>query len=250
MSKFPLGNKIDQPNSPFTLDHTEGDPVEMPSVTKLLNRKKLGLKTSSSSNKAATAPVSKSDSTKSNIAGQPKIQRVQPRKGRAKQVKISRWSQESLAQADDTFQKAVHYLVQKGARQALLLTPDAPVSSGSSAHDHAAIRFEALCAYMTEDRAELWSGLSLSPSLIPDIWERLLTKGIFEIVPSVSLSSQSESAAFLIKAFGLKPTEFFVIIRCGSSNACTGLLALVSSHSLAKEIAAAFSAPKTVARAA
>jgi hypothetical protein len=103
---------------------------------------------------------------------------------------------------------------------------------------------------MTEDKMELWSGLSLSPSLIPDIWRKLFTQGIYEIIPSVSLNSKDESATFLIKAFGLKPTDFFVIIRCGAPNACTGILALVSSFSLSKEIASAFSVPKASGRAA
>ncbi|MFL5812243.1 MAG: hypothetical protein ACJ763_01590 [Bdellovibrionia bacterium] len=238
----PSGNRNDQPNSPFTLDNLGGDPVEMPSVTKLLNRKKLGL-VSSPETKTISRP--RSVSTARAIPGQPQIQKVQPRKARAKTPKIAYWTQESLAAADDTFQKAVHYLTQKGARQALLLTPHDPVS-----HKQSNARFDALCAYMTEDKEELWSGLSLSPSLIPDIWEKLFTQGIYEIVPNLSQKHEDESAAFLMRAFGLKATEFFVIIRCGSPNACTGLLALVSPFSLTREIAAAFSAPKSVGRAA
>jgi hypothetical protein len=139
----------------------------------------------------------------------------------------------------------VHYLTQKGARQVLLLTPHDPVS-----YKQTDVRFDALCAFMTEDKEELWSGLSLTPSLIPDIWKKIFTQGIYEIVPNLSQKHEDESAAFLIKAFGLKPSEFFVIVRCGSPQACTGLLALVSPFSLTKEIAAAFSAPKNVAQAA
>lgn len=233
--------------NPFTLDNTSGEPVEMPSVTKLLNRKKLGLSDSSSTKTSLKlkAPPKK-PAVPTTTPGQPEIMRVQPRKTRPKTQKIAQWTREDLAKATDTFQKAVHYLIQKGAQQALLLAPqDGPVS-----HAQANIRFDALCAYMSEDKAELWSGLSLSPSLIPDIWRRLFSHGIYEIIPSVSLSTQDESASFLIKAFGLKPTDFFVIIRCGSPNACTGILALVSPFSLSKEIASAFSAPKASGRAA
>jgi hypothetical protein len=242
MVKPPSGKRNDQPNSPFTLDNLGGDPVEMPSVTKLLNRKKLGL-TSNPETKTISKP--RPISTAKAIPGQPQIQKAKPRKGRSNSPKIAYWTPEALATATDTFQKAVHYLTQKGARQVLLLTPPDPVS-----HAQSDARFDALCAYMTEDKEELWSGLSLSPSLIPDIWKKLFTQGIYEIVPSLSQKHQDESAAFLIKAFGLKATEFFVIVRCGSPNACTGILALVSPFSLTKEIAAAFSAPKTAGRAA
>jgi hypothetical protein len=238
----PSGNRNDQPNSLFTLDNSGGDPVEMPSVTKLLNRKKLGLvQTSETKN----VNKSKPSLAKPSIPGQPHVQRVQPRKTRSKAPKIAHWTQETLATTDDTFQKAVHYLIQKGARQVLLLTPPAPVT-----HLQMDVHFDALCASMTEDKVELWNGLTLAPSLIPDVWRCLFTQGLYEIVPSVSLNTQDESAAFIIKAFGLKPTEFFVIVRCGAPNACTGLLALVSGFSLTKEIGAAFSAPKIVDQAA
>lgn len=248
MAKPPSGNRNDQPNSPFTVDAPDGDAVEMPSVTKLLNRKKLGLTTSSETKTTTRALFSTPKAPQARQApqpGQPQIQRVQPRKARNKGPKIAHWTTQSLAAAEDGFQKAVHFLLQKGARQALLLTPHSATPAGQ-----APTRFDALCAFMTEEKEELWSGLSLSPNVIPDVWKKLFSQGLYEIVPSLSQNGQDPSAAFIIKAFGLKPTEFFVIIRCGSPQACTGLLALVSTFSLTKEISAAFSAQKSVARAA
>lgn len=245
MAKPPSGNRNDQPNSPFTLDVPDGDAVEMPSVTKLLNRKKLGLVPSSETRTMTRASLNPTPKPSAPIPGQPQIQRVQPRNARSKGPKIAHWTTESLAAADDSFQKAVHFLIQKGARQALLLTPHSGTPAGQ-----APTRFDALCAFMTEEKEELWSGLSLSPNVIPDVWKKIFSQGFYEIIPSLSLNGQDPSAAFIIKAFGLKPTEFFIIIRCGSPKACTGLLALVSTFSLTKEISAAFSAQKSVARAA
>lgn len=238
----PSGNRNDQPNSLFTVDSAGGDPIEMPSVTKLLNRKKLGL---SSTSETRTITKVSSTASKPHRPGQPQIQRAQPRSARSKGPKIAHWTKESLAAATDDFQKAVYFLTQKGAQQVLLLTPNA-----SSVPGQIPSRFDALCAYTTEEKEELWSGLSLSPAVIPDTWKRIFSQGIYEVVPSISQTRQDENAAFIIKAFGLKPTEFFVIVRCGSPNACTGLLAMVSTSSLKDEIAAAFSAPKSAVQAA
>ncbi len=240
----PSGNRNTQPNSPFTLDSAGGDPVEMPSVTKLLNRKSLGLSVSSETKTSIkTSPVQ----SKPSLPGQPQIQKVGPRRARTKSRKIAHWTDESLSVAEDSFQKAVHHLIQKGARQVLLLTPSSPTSTASPAES---TRFDALCAYMTEEKEELWSGLSLSSAVIPDVWKQLFTQGTYEIIPSLSQNGQDESAAFIIKAFGIKSNEFFVIVRCGSPTACTGLLAMVSPFSLTKEISEAFSAAKSVGQAA
>jgi hypothetical protein len=263
MAKWPNENGNNQSNSPFTLDNHGGEPIEMPSVTKLLNRKKLGLSPiSENSTQTVTRPRvptpppaakpqapaqgSLQGTGQSAGPGQVEIQKVRPRQRQSSQrSKLAKWDKEKLSQARDTFQRAVFYLLQKGAQQVLLLTPQDPVTDPK-----AQVSFQALCAFASEEKDQLWGGLSLTPELIPDIWDKLFTKGIFEIVPSVSLKAKNESEAFLIRAFGLKPTEFFILIRCGAPNACTGLLGIVSTHSLVKEIAAAFSASKSVDRAA
>jgi hypothetical protein len=253
MAKWPNENGNNPSNSPFTLDNHGGEPIAMPSVTKLLNRKKLGLSPISENStqtvtrpKVTPPPIKPAAPLPGSAPGQVAIQRVRPRQRQSNQrSKLAKWDREKLSQARDTFQRAVYYLLQKGAQQVLLLTPPDPVTD-----PRAEVNFQALCAFASEEKDQLWGGLSLTPSLIPDIWEKLFTKGIFEIVPSVSLKAKNESEAFLIRAFGLKPTEFFILIRCGAPNACTGLLGIVSTHSLVKEIAAAFSASKSVDRAA
>lgn len=235
------------PSAPvFTLDNHGANPVEMPSITKLLNRKKLGMGRSSNTTSFSDVPPSQLPPPHGCPASQNQlaVRKATPRNAERRRPPLPQWDKPTLERATDPFQKGVNRLIKSGAYQVLLLTPAQPMKNAA-----AQISFTACCAYVTVEceQEQLWRGLSLEPKLISDVWKLIFTRGSFEIPPSTShhSSPKKDSASFLRKAFGLADNDWLILVRCGAPNNCTGILALVSKTSIFSEIATAFSAPNS-----
>jgi hypothetical protein len=147
------------------------------------------------------------------------------------------WTKEILAEASDPFHRGVHYLIEHGAKSAALLIP---IQGQTPAANAGSTAFVTAYAYVAQEQGELWRGLSLSEELVPDVWQAVSSTGFLEFDPKTAKRPGEDSHSFLRKAFNLNPQDWFMLVRCGSPQACTGILALVSSISLAPHVLMAF----------
>lgn len=205
----------------FTLDSATNEPAEVPTITKLLNRRKLkgAQKTS-----AAGAPASPADRP---ADARPQIQKVVKRAISSAQRRLIIWTRPELAQSEDQVCRALHLLCEtQNVQQAVLLN-----------------LFEQSTYRVTHgleagEKAALWTGLSFHPSASPEVWQLLSTQGVVEapgeneLPPARQTTAESSALRFIRNLFGVQPEERLVIFRQGTGSRCQGILAVVSEHPL------------------
>lgn len=204
----------------FTVDNT-GNNTEIPTITKLLNRKKL-IKASSTGTVGAPGPGTSSATAvppPTRAAAKPKIQKVVKRKAPSAARRLILWSRPELTQAQDDIGRALNFLCEKGViRQALFLK----VTAGSY--------YRATHGLDAAERQALWSGLSFHPNTAPDLWQALMKSGVIELTSGGSATS--ESASFMRNLLGLFPEDHLTLFRCGTATRCHGILVVISEQSM------------------
>lgn len=196
----------------FTVDNT-GSSTEVPTITKLLNRKKLNSATPTASKISAVPPPVPPPAVK------PKIQKVVKRKAPSSTRRLALWSRPELTEAKDEIGRALNFLSEKGViRQALLLK----LSEDSC--------YRATHGIDASERVALWSGLSFHPNTAPDLWSALMKSGVLELTSGGSATS--ESVSFVRNLLGLFPEDHLTLFRCGSSSRCHAILVVISDQSM------------------
>lgn len=154
----------------------------------------------------------------------PEIQAIKPRTRYHAKSNLIQWNVPALQKARDPFHQGVLYLIENGAKQALLLCPQASST----------VLFEANSAYDPQAKEAIWSGLTFDPAWMGDLAELFLKMGYIELTP------EREENSFLASTFGIEKNEWALLVRCGSPKACTGILILVSNQSIKHQVKAAF----------
>lgn len=235
--------------SSFTVDHENTGIAEMPSVTRLLNRKKLGLKSTPSPEPPATPPPLPEAITHSEPQnGAPmeieisadlapstanKIKaaiRSTARPAGKGAEKLITWELAILRAGADPLGKALALVLPKPAQSALFLS--AEIRKGATAP-----LFKAKAAVLPEPkRAALWNGLQWDPQSLPELWNAFLKAGIVELPPPGSITIVESVRNGVRGAFGIGPDEHLTLILAGSPKACRGIVILTSKAPLGQSL--------------
>jgi hypothetical protein len=269
--------------STFTVDHETSDSIDMPSVTKLLNRKSLGLKKSppspqpvspvkSDSNtqpkipppsvkpplpvpepshmpssgieisitasdapttieiETSSSPVQSEPSTPTPIAvAPPRIQRAQRKATRSIQPLII-WEVPLLESGADPLGKGIAIMLKRGATQALFLSITPPPSGSPVPH------FVSTATVLPGTKLNLWTGLKWDPTVVPEMWNFFVKSGQVELSPPGTRTNQSSHRNVVRAAFGVLQTEWLLLVRVGTANACRGVVAFTSLQSLLTQL--------------
>jgi hypothetical protein len=223
----------------FTIDVDKSKVQEMPSITKLLNRKKL--ESRSISSKVMAPEHTKSVHLRVEKKGAPKVQKVDPGMPRASLRRLREWSAADLASGQDSVRKGLALLAQKAPFKALVFLP----RKTQERQTKEALPFQAVAAYGAGELARLWSGLSFSGELMPDLWKEILEAGFVEVEPSSSTGAAGEeresSSRRLFRSFlGLPATSWFSVICHGRVGECLGVVVLITKKSCAQYLLEAF----------
>lgn len=205
----------------------EADAIsEVPSITKLLNRKKIvsGERTIARLTPPA-APVSDRQATQ--LTPVSKITAIQRgnRRSVGKTAPLTEWKPSELNKSQNTMKLALHALFERKIVQAALYLQNIqPTSGGASTPS-----FSAVASMAAQAKHSIWKGLQWDPQVFPDVWKVLLAKGYAEFQPGVRNANCS--------AFGVDGMSWLTLIRVGTPERCEGLVAIISQSSLALPLA-------------
>jgi hypothetical protein len=241
---------------PFTFNSEKTR--EVPSLNLLLNRKKLTtskvsqvaseikpLKPTQGTHQedASQISISQMDSSdfqieisgqSGEIATQPKeetkpgfkIQKAQRKLNIVPHVSLEQWELSNLKTGTDLLGKALVYLFEKGATNALFLgiSPPPPGSTIPLFISSATVE--------PKERLTLWMGLQWDPRVVPEVWNFFLKTGIVEFAPPGTMTNVMSTRNVIRGAFGVDQSEWLSLLRVGELKTCRGVVALLSKSSL------------------
>ena len=255
----------DKKDKTFNIDAEATGIIDIPSVTRLLNRKSLNLKpatSSSASTQAAPeappepeapevveAPAAFDggdsggidlgegpsdfhlESSTSPVAPQAATILVRPAASRQspRPSPLILWKIEDLKKNSDPMGKALATLVEGGGLKfAVFLGIDAASPQ----------KFQATAALAPKEKTELWTGMKWDPKTAPDIWGIFLKSGQIELTPPGTVTNAMSSRNLVRGAFGVDQKEWITLVRVGPATNCRGMVALISNASIQTQLAA------------
>ncbi len=198
---------------------------EMPTVTSLLERKKLGPRTDSDGITRAAFPPGASPGY-----GNPKIIPLRAPRAAVAVTPLIRWEREQLEKNADPLAARVLAELQKGTRFVVFLS----VSPQERASRDAAIPIFVAQAYAcdAEDtRPILLEGMKWDPTLVPTIWNALRVDGRAEFAPPATQTDLSSERNAIRAAFAVQNDERLTLVRIDDGKHCRGVLTLYSTGS-------------------
>jgi hypothetical protein len=289
-----MANEQEKLKSAFTTDENSEELQRVPSVTRLLNRKKLGLTDATQTGSVGLVPPPAPNSVKpplppqrpagagprpgtsinlsevsdevsmvfapnqpsqtpppipsfapgtmesvppplpsANVAiAKVSVKVVERRSAHRATSHLIPWTIETLQSGSDPMGKSLASLFAKEATSALFLAAQA-------SPDGTSVTFSSSAALAVTERVNLWTGIVWDPKNAPDTWDAFLKDGFIELAPLVIQSAQgAKNKALPRSAFGLENGEWGIIFRCGSKEACRGLMLVTSKKSLLAEFKA------------
>lgn len=233
-------------------DTEENTLAAVPSITRLLNRKKLQISKPQRASETPAPPTLPEPAVESDLTGEVSTSSLErslvdpasvpaapPAAPRApgpvpKAISVARrnasqplitWELRQLARAKDPLGAGLVTLFNKGATSALFLsiTPpsgrDVPLFCGTAASGEAS-------------RTPIWTGMRWDPAVTPALWNFFVKTGHLELPPPGSGTNEFSHRNTLRAAFGVRPDEFLLLLRAGPLEACRGILAVLSPRSL------------------
>jgi hypothetical protein len=231
-------NKPDSKEKPeaFTLD---GDSDNMPSVTRLLNRKSLNL-TSTPKHETPPAPAAEEIAPPEPVVDPSPISppraavvlKVKPivKKTAHPVAPLIIWDKAKIKMGPDPLGKGIAQLIDKGASCAVFLTI-APPSPGSKVP-----QFIGTAAVLPDKRLSIWTGLHWDPNKSPEAWNFLVKSGSIEFPPPGTQTQLDSHRNVIRAAFGVESEEWLLLTRVGTPNACRGIVVILSKKSLLLEV--------------
>jgi hypothetical protein len=217
----PKYQKEVSPSKVFSVKPERDDISEVPSITKLLNRKKIVSSTGTISRLTPPdSPVSDRHATK--LTPVSKVTAIQKgsRRSTAKSAPLAEWKPSELNQSPDSMKQAIHALYDVKLIQSALYLENAPTVSGGVATPS----FVAVAAVSAKAKHTIWKGLQWDPQVFPEVWKVLTTKGYAEFQPGIR---NANCAVFAVDGM-----SWLTLIRVGSTDRCEGLVAIISQASL------------------
>lgn len=212
----------------FTLDSEKTGVLEMPSITRLLNRK--SLKSSSSSKTAEKKPEKNAEDIKS--TSQPlQLQTKQARRRSNSTPKLLVWNRSDLASSADPMAQALSQLLEKGLQSAVFLAAPPEEDTPSTIPE-----LKASACLQPGAKSAIWRGLKWNPAMLPHLWRQLSTVGFIELPPPETATVATSDRNVSRTAFGVDSTEWLSLALIGPAHECRGILAMVSLQSLLGEI--------------
>jgi hypothetical protein len=233
--------------SSFTVDSDNSSPITMPTLTRLLNRKKFAKSETSVTNTATTTATTGISPVPPIFEKNPKSSLTPPkppedatklikesvrkvsRKREAKPLVI--WTPAALASGKDPLGKAIISLLTHGASQALFLAIQSQAGGPSP-------MFTATAAVNAREKEKVWNGLRWDPSLLPDVWQQVISTGYVELLPPGTMTNIQSDRNVSRAAFDVTQEEGLYFVRVGTSQQCRGILVLVSLKPLIHAIQA------------
>jgi hypothetical protein len=243
--------------SSFTVDHERTGFNEMPSITRLLNRKSLTSKKQADQPMQVAIPAVESptegEKTTLLVESSPQITLSEPSrdpveaspsqhlppqiKARKRQTQkspdIAQWDLKKLSATADPVARAITTIHQKKLLHAALLLRSTPSRTPNE------LAFVAAAMTSTDQNRlnpTLWSGLCWNPKVTPEASQIFLNEGWLELQPPGTKTNITSARNVIRGAFGVLPSETLTLIRVGPAQQATGVLAIFSFGSL-KEIA-------------
>jgi hypothetical protein len=202
--------QLDHSKLTTLLDPPDDLTHSIPSVSKLLNRRKIMKslqedKTKSDMRQPVPAPT---------VASKPlSIQKTQLKSTKRS---LSNWSPDQLKMASDPMGKALFHLFQSATVQAALFMAIQHTAAGKI--------FGASAGVQIENGSPFWGGLKWQPQQFADVWKTLTEEGFAEFHPEAQNITRT--------AFDVDPGHWLTLIRVGSPERCRGIVAIVSSQSI------------------
>lgn len=220
--KKPLSSEAD----PFTTDSGADGGDEIPSVTKLLNRKSL-------------AQVLKKDTPSTAVPPSSTPTRPQIKKSVSSSalpdappsISLQIWTPEILKHSTDPLALGLHSLFQSGGALQALFLSIAPPTPGSLTP-----LFKAKAAHAPPSKIALWSGMTWDPQWMPEVWNAIVSTGWVELSPPEAHTNVKSKRNIIRNSFGTQPEEWMTLIRVGPPKQCRGILAVISHDSILNAI--------------
>ena len=264
-------NQDSKKKSEFTFDAERTGSVDVPSVTKLLNRKSLGMPEASAVPKnfnvspdlklAATQPskapaqdqpipieVSVSaDAVPFELTGNIQISVSEGGSQKAPAPPVAKVQLAVIREHKDLVQLILWDQVQmKGGADPLGRGIAALFEKGAHSALFLSIRaadqtlgvpkFMASACVQPGMKQVLWTGLQWDPKVVPELWNHFIKAGFVELAPPGNLTNEKSTRNVVRGAFGLQKEEWLLLVRAGPPNQCRGVLALLSTRSLVPEL--------------
>lgn len=212
-----------QPAGPgFKGDEVTGQ--SMPSVTSLLERKKLQAAVAAGTRSAAASGLTTPPPSPSSGPT------IIPFRGRAlaPATPLIRWTTETLQANPDPLAARVREELAKGARVIVFLSVS---PTEKSAKDPTIPLFCAQACVVPDGdvRPALLMGMKWDPTLVPQIWNALRTQGRAEFLSPATQTDMSSERNAIRAAFAAEKPEKLTLVRIDDGNQCRGVLGLYSS---------------------
>ncbi len=217
------------PEPGFTHDSEHSGAQEVPSISLLLKRKKLSLVNREAQKTEVSLILEAPQALRLDPHPQSKIQPA-PKKKNASVKKLLRWDAQSFSKSPDPLARALSVLIQKGVTAGVFLAIQPPPPG------EALPRFFSTSAFADLARLRVWRGLIWDPTLLPDLWREFAQTGLVELPPPGANTTLMSARNVVRSAFGVESEEWITLLRVGPSEACRGVLALISSHTLAETL--------------
>ena len=245
-------DKSKQITKPFTVDPTSAGDA-MPSVSRLLNRKKLVLSNSSDKKLNGEDPPPPPKFTPLavppelpeapltfqldhpeplEIANSPvlTVRTVNPRSQVNGVTKLNHWKLDSLRTNSDPMGQGLVKLFESGATSALFLAIEAPPVGSKLPLFRASASIDAL------NREAVWGGLTLNPKWVAGLWNHLISNAYAELGPPGTMTDMQSIRNMIRAAFGVEDQEWLLILRAGPVSACRGILMIISKSTLVDQL--------------
>lgn len=83
---------------------------------------------------------------------------------------------------------------------------------------------------------KIWNGLKWDPSMVPNVWNSFIRPGFVELSPPGNMTDPISQRNILRGAFGVRMEEYFLLVRIGSETTCRGALVIISKNSFLEEL--------------
>lgn len=172
------------------------------------------------------SPASSSTPKKEDSRSIFKIQKTQRKLQPIQTENLAMWELSKLKHGSDPLGKALVYLFEKGATNALFLSISPP-PQGSTVP-----LFLSSAALEPKERKTLWIGLQWDPRVVPEVWNFFLKTGVVEFAPPGTMTNVMSNRNVIRGAFGVEQDEWLSLLRVGELSACRGVAAIISKSSL------------------
>jgi hypothetical protein len=202
--------QLDKSKLTSLLDPQDDLTHSIPSVSKLLNRRKLVTSLTEEKTKADQRKPVPAMTTASKPLSIQKTQLKTPKKP------LGNWTAEQLKLASDPMGKGLANLFRSEYVQAALYMSFQTTGSNS--------QFVASAGVNIENGSPFWVGLKWLPQQFAEVWHTLVDEGFVEFEPSLHNITRT--------AFDVSNDHWLTLIRVGSPTKCRGIIAIVSTNSI------------------